>query len=71
MKITNNREGFSKDEIIRALKLIQEICSCGDCDDCPLSKKNPYEEYRECALADCPNEWALNDPEDKIWRAIL
>lgn len=55
----------NKEEILRALKTIQNVCKehlC--CDDCPL-EKNGW-----CVVQDQePEDWKINDT-DKIWRAF-
>lgn len=58
----------NKEQIIEALKTIQEVCNenNNDCECCPL-----YACEGICGVMDLsPDNWKINDPNE-IWRALM
>lgn len=66
-EIENKITEKKKEEILKALKVIQDVCnSHEDCGTCPLCKSNNF-----CSVSNAtPNEWRIAGTNE-IWRAIL
>lgn len=65
-KITDKK----KEEIIKALKVIQDVCKSNeDCETCPFySVNNPT---KKCSITnELPNDWKIARKNEK-WRALL
>lgn len=59
-----------KDEILKALQLIKDICNSNHCDDCPFYEINSG----NCNIhSKMPYDWNNKEPEEKeekTWRAF-
>lgn len=59
---------YTKEEIIKALKVIKEVCdSAESCCDCPLR----HGKGGGCHLEITPANWDFNDEPTKTWRAFV
>lgn len=58
---------YNREEILKALKLIQNICKNEErCDTCPFGTDNNY-----CILQDqSPEDWKIGE-NTKVWRAFM
>ena len=55
----------SKDEILQALKVIQDVCYIHNCKDCPFA-----DGAEVCLITDNnPSGWEI-DQSDPVWRAL-
>lgn len=66
-EIENKITEKKKKEILKALKVIQDVCdSHKDCATCPLRKTN-----NSCSVSSrIPNEWRIS-ATNEMWRAML
>jgi hypothetical protein len=61
----NKKMKHSREEIIKALKIIQETCIEHQCEDCPFGNDNA-----QCTLRDfIPVDYHINE-EEPVWRAF-
>lgn len=62
--MAQNLAGYTQDEVIKAVTLIQDICKTyPNCDGCPFS-------HRGCNIsAVAPYEWEINGGTE--WKAFL
>lgn len=66
-EMENKITDAKKEEIIKALRVIQDVCnSQKDCVTCPLRKS-----HNCCSVSsNTPNKWRISGTNE-IWRAIL
>ena len=58
---------YSQEDILKALTIIQNICSTTNCHQCPFTRENVDECY---IMTVTPIDWRINRPQE-IWRAII
>lgn len=60
----------TKEEILNALRIIQDECTDVVCDDCPFGvrTKNTY----SCMfkIDENPDDWRIKSEEESVWRAF-
>ena len=56
----------TKQEILNALQIIKDECTCAECYNCPFRYNG-----EECAIKDYPPvDWQIKKEKESVWRAF-
>ena len=59
----------TKEELIKALKVIQDECKESNCIECPFGSREPEHGTRCKLRTDDPEKWRI-DKQEVCWRAL-